>query len=356
MDNCSGQNKNRMVIRLAPLIVELGLYKKVNFAFLVARHTKNSCDHLFNILKLKYRKSDIFSIEMLVKTVNQCHLVDAVRAKEDDFKDYDKFLNLIYKGIESGTVNRAHIFQCDSQNPMILWIGDTTQMGAHESIQNLAKNSDQRQEILKNFPGNIATINPPGLPDVKKVEMYSKYRSFLPNEFQDVLCPFPGQDVIDRINKTRNEKRTEKKKPAQQKAASTKRKDPPSHQDTVEKSFRTQQEPPVAIRPPQLARFIHIRSCQLPYYHHNEHIWLHFVVRCNHFVHNRSCQLPYGHRNKHKWLHFFVQCIHIHIHSTITLLFLCTFIIRFIMRTLQCNKFGHRSATAANTLLLQTTQ
>jgi len=117
MDNCGGQKKNRMVIRLAPLIVELGLYKKVNFAFLVARHTKNSCDHLFNILKLKYRKSDIFSIEMLVKTVNQCHLVDAVRAKEDDFKDYDKFLNLIYKGIESGTVNRAHIFQCDSQNP-----------------------------------------------------------------------------------------------------------------------------------------------------------------------------------------------------------------------------------------------
>jgi len=115
-----------MVIHLAPLIVELGLYEKVNFAFLVAGHTKNSCDHLFNILKLKYRKSDIFSIEMLVKMVNQCHLVNAICAKEDDFRDYDKFLNLIYKGIESGTVNRAPIFQCDSQSLITLWIHDTT--------------------------------------------------------------------------------------------------------------------------------------------------------------------------------------------------------------------------------------
>jgi len=79
------------VIHLAPLIVELGLYEKVNFAFLVAGHTKNSCNHLFNILKLKYCKSDIFSTEMLIKTVNQCNLIDAVQVNDSDFKDYDKF-------------------------------------------------------------------------------------------------------------------------------------------------------------------------------------------------------------------------------------------------------------------------
>jgi len=94
MDNCGGQNKNQIMICLVPLLVELQWYEKVNFAFLIAGHTQNSCDHLFNILKLKHQKSNIFLPEMLVKTVNKCNLVDAVCMKEGDFKDYDKFLDL----------------------------------------------------------------------------------------------------------------------------------------------------------------------------------------------------------------------------------------------------------------------
>jgi len=85
MDNCGGQNKNRMVLRLALLLVELGWYKEVNFSFLIAGHTKNSCDRLFNILKLKYRESDVFSIDGkggLIQLLNECKLVHAVSVKE----------------------------------------------------------------------------------------------------------------------------------------------------------------------------------------------------------------------------------------------------------------------------------
>ena len=46
-DNCSGQNKNNMVIRLVPYLIELGYFKKVNFIFLVVGHTKNAADRLF---------------------------------------------------------------------------------------------------------------------------------------------------------------------------------------------------------------------------------------------------------------------------------------------------------------------
>eukprot|EP00978_Attheya_sp_CCMP212_P039672 scaffold208562_cov36-Attheya_sp.AAC.2 len=48
MDNCTGQNKNKMVLRLAPLLVELGFFKKVSFVFLVRGHTKNICDSTGN--------------------------------------------------------------------------------------------------------------------------------------------------------------------------------------------------------------------------------------------------------------------------------------------------------------------
>jgi hypothetical protein len=54
LDNCGGQNKNRMVLRLAIWLVKTGVFKKVNFIFLVRGHTKNPCDRMFNILKLHF--------------------------------------------------------------------------------------------------------------------------------------------------------------------------------------------------------------------------------------------------------------------------------------------------------------
>ena len=44
MDNCVGQNKNNMVLRLANLLVECKFFFDVYFAFYIAGHTKNLCD------------------------------------------------------------------------------------------------------------------------------------------------------------------------------------------------------------------------------------------------------------------------------------------------------------------------
>ena len=44
MDNCVGQNKNNMVLRLANLLVECKFFVDVYFAFYIAGHTKNLCD------------------------------------------------------------------------------------------------------------------------------------------------------------------------------------------------------------------------------------------------------------------------------------------------------------------------
>ena len=56
MDNCSGQNKNNFVLRLAPLLVKEVFFKQVNFLFYIAGHTKNCCDRWFSIMKRMYRK------------------------------------------------------------------------------------------------------------------------------------------------------------------------------------------------------------------------------------------------------------------------------------------------------------
>jgi hypothetical protein len=90
MDNCSGQNKNQMVLRLVPYLVEMGYFSKVNFIFLVVGHTKNPCDRLFNLCKKAYRKSQVFIMDQLVDASNGTTHVSGCRVSADIMKDYQK--------------------------------------------------------------------------------------------------------------------------------------------------------------------------------------------------------------------------------------------------------------------------
>jgi hypothetical protein len=110
MENCAGQNKNRMVLRLAPLLVELEWYFRVNMIFLVAGHTKNAADRLFNLLKKEYRLSNIYNMEMLVNALSKHELIDAIKVGEDDFRDWDVFLNSLYIAMPSGVVKQYQYF------------------------------------------------------------------------------------------------------------------------------------------------------------------------------------------------------------------------------------------------------
>jgi hypothetical protein len=65
MDNCSGQNKNGHVLRLALWLVEVGYFQTVEFIFYVRGYTKNLCDRMFNLLKKRYHQSQIYSVEGL---------------------------------------------------------------------------------------------------------------------------------------------------------------------------------------------------------------------------------------------------------------------------------------------------
>ena len=55
-DNCTGQNKNNTVLKLAMWLKEMGYFMQVNFVFLIVGHTKNACDCLFNSLKHQYHQ------------------------------------------------------------------------------------------------------------------------------------------------------------------------------------------------------------------------------------------------------------------------------------------------------------
>jgi hypothetical protein len=62
MDNCGGQNKNKFVLRLALMLVELQHFRVVELLFYIRGHTKNACDRLFNQLKKRWHKRQVFTM------------------------------------------------------------------------------------------------------------------------------------------------------------------------------------------------------------------------------------------------------------------------------------------------------
>jgi hypothetical protein len=71
-------------------------------------------------------------------------------------------------------------------------------------------NTPQRFDLLRSPP--LETIIPPGIPAIKQVELFSRYRVLLPEQFHDITCPDPGADIKDKIKQERNTKQHERKK------------------------------------------------------------------------------------------------------------------------------------------------
>jgi hypothetical protein len=69
-------------------------------------------------------------------------------------------------------------------------------------------------------------LKAPGIPAIKRCELYNKYRPLVPAPFRDVICPKPPQEILDNQKKIKNEKvraraQQKKKKPAKKEKEKT---------------------------------------------------------------------------------------------------------------------------------------
>ena len=207
MDNCGGQNKNNMVLRLSALFVELGLYDKVNFIFYIVGHTKNACDRWFNILKRKYRKSNLYSYDELLKCMETHKNITVRNVENGDFLEMENFLNKFYKRLKPGSMKNNYIFSLRKDNPTLLFVKRDDIDGSPEETQVLKKGTflDRKQTLMEEFT-NIPMISELGIPEIKQVELYTKFRVLLPTEYQDITCPHPGDNIMNKIKAERKER------------------------------------------------------------------------------------------------------------------------------------------------------
>ena len=201
-----------MVLRLALYLVERGFYEKVQFVFLVVGHTKNPCDRMYNILKKLYRQSNVYTFSQLLVLLNDNEGTTAYGISEDDFRNWDKTLDLLYRRFHRGTVHKGHVFSVEKESPTKIVIEicrrpeDANATVTREMKKRGTDNT--RRQLLMSVPDVIV---PPGIPEIKQIELGTKCRSHVPVSYQDDICPIPPDDLIKKMKKEKSEKAKQKR-------------------------------------------------------------------------------------------------------------------------------------------------
>jgi hypothetical protein len=198
MDNCGGQNKNNFVLLLAPYLVELGYFKRVNMIFLVVGHTKNVCDQRFNNLKQEYHRSQVFTLSQAVEVLDECQFVTVWPVDvNNDWKDYESFLLQPYQKLSKSKlkITSNHIFCAETiQNSVDGNENNRSSMRFYTRMSNMDEHQAVYGDVANpsfatggNRLKSLKALTPEpviydGLPGYKQILMYKKYRPFVPLE------------------------------------------------------------------------------------------------------------------------------------------------------------------------------
>jgi hypothetical protein len=183
-DNCAGQNKNRMVYRMLFFMVKLKVCRVARAIFLVKGHTKNDCDRMFNLMKYDYRKVNCFTPPELIELANRHPQVTAIPMATDEFKDWDALENKMISKMDG--VSKNHVFTVKARDSNAMIIQEYS--GAEPVRQLLVKKEFQDKDWKPLF--NLSLLTPPGLPDIKWNELYSKWGRFVPEDRKSGLKYF----------------------------------------------------------------------------------------------------------------------------------------------------------------------
>ena len=183
-DNCTGQNKNRMVFRMLFFLVKLKICRRARAIFLVKGHTKNDCDRMFNLMKYDYRKVNCFSPPKLIDIINRHPQVTALPMVESDFKNWDALEDRLMRNLVDVTKN--HVFTVSDKDSNQVMVQEHA--GAPIKRQTIVRKAFQHGDWRSLF--NLEQLKPPGLPDIKWNELYAKWGKYVPKDKKNGLKYF----------------------------------------------------------------------------------------------------------------------------------------------------------------------
>jgi hypothetical protein len=211
MDNCGGQNKNRMVLRLLHYLVKKKVAVVARIIFLVRGHTKNDCDRLFNIMKKEYRKSNVYTPSDLKRCIKH-DLVDTIMLDSSAFLDWDTQQDGIIDRPVGIKPNHCFVVDANRDNGNTLYI-EVANGSNNEAGKCLVKAAAQDDAFWQTLP-EPEMIPCTNVLDIKWKELYDKWGKFIPQEKKaewKYYCEDPGAERRKKVKTHTKESKSTRK-------------------------------------------------------------------------------------------------------------------------------------------------
>ena len=223
-DNCGGQNKNRMVIRLLPILLRRKVARRINFNFLIAGHTKNDCDRMFNLMRMRYRKANCYVPDQILDVLCKQKDVIVQRMDASVFLDFATAQDAVMLAVAG--VNSCHCFTCTEADPQAILLKPFYNCSEEQcsAIENIIKKQFKDDDWISTFVTRLAQLHPPGLQSIKLIELHDKWAKLIPEEHRARFKLYnedPGLEVRSAVKK-------QKKQAKEQRSGRHRQKEPPA--------------------------------------------------------------------------------------------------------------------------------
>ena len=201
-DNCVGQNKNRTVVHFFLWCMATRLLESIDMQFLVKGHTKFSPDGGFGMIKRQYCRANIFTIQQVAQAVQDSTATTqrntARIVEQDTFGDWKTALRqyfLPFKGIADCAAFRFHSTYALGEL-QVQEYGDDTWRSVRLLHPQCCPHTLLTDPAFLRLAERLPSLNVPTIPTKKQWDLYEKVRPYVPEEYQDVICPYPSVSKI----------------------------------------------------------------------------------------------------------------------------------------------------------------
>ena len=170
-----------------------GLHEEITLLFLPVGHTKFSPDWCFGLLKKKFRRSVVSSLDELVKVVEESADVNTsqlVGTHDGEVivptYDWARYLGQVFRKLKG--IKKYHMFRFSASSPGNVFLKTTSDPNEPEVIYNiLSKDCSSLSATV--FP---SIVPPSRLSLERQWYLYNSIRQYCTLETKDLTCPLPS--------------------------------------------------------------------------------------------------------------------------------------------------------------------
>ncbi|MDM8549422.1 hypothetical protein QUF72_05055 [Desulfobacterales bacterium HSG2] len=194
-DNCVGQNKNNAILHYLLFRTLTGRHRHIRLSFMLAGHTKFGPDSYFGLIKLRYRRSEVYTYRQLADLIsnstlggyNICQTYEnEPGVRNFEWRSWSEWLSQYFHNLPM--ITTCQHFSFDHEQPGLVVAKDSVN-GDEKTFQLLKKPNFRFGMRSIPYP---EIIEPKGLSAERSWYLYDNIREHIPTEYQDETCPLPS--------------------------------------------------------------------------------------------------------------------------------------------------------------------